>query len=483
MLLLHGLDQAGDGLAGVPDDRHVRGADLAGLRGVDVGVRDLRVRAKLSSLPVTRPSKRVPRAISPGHPLGNQQVRFLQHGDGRDRTVYARHSHMQRVAVAERTERHRVVTGGSGPLEVRSRQLPYGAASSVPGLMFLYGALASLGFSAASGVTAGLVVRHWFTERRGLAFGLVESGFGAGQFVFTPLSLFLIEAYGWRTTLVVESVLLTVVVGPLVTLLLRSTPADRGLEPYGGPDLTEIPEHHADQGGGGLTAREVLPSPLLWGLLAPFFVCGVTTTGLMDTHLVSIAHEHGASTALTGTAVSLLVAANLAGAVASGPLSDRYCARILAVLYGVRALILVLLALAPYGAWLVVISVAFGLVDFATVAPTHLITTRNFPASSLGLVFGTLSMAHQVGSALGSYLPGLLFDLTASYTPTLLGCSTALIAAVIGCLATLPGNSSAVGAVQPQPPAPAPAGEQRRSLRCPTEASNALTTATGPSPL
>ncbi|MFG2861208.1 MFS transporter [Streptomyces sioyaensis] len=325
-------------------------------------------------------------------------------------------------------------------------------ASSVPGLMFLYGALASLGFSAASGVTAGLVVRHWFTERRGLAFGLVESGFGAGQFVFTPLSLFLIEAYGWRNTLVVEGVLLTVVVGPLVTLLLRSTPADRGLEPYGGRDLTEIPEHHADQGGGGLTVREVLRSRLLWGLLAPFFVCGVTTTGLMDTHLVSIAHEHGASTALTGTAVSLLAAANIAGTVASGPLSDRYsCARILAVLYGVRALILIVLAIAPCGAWLVVISVAFGLVDFATVAPTHLIATRNFPASSLGLVFGMLSMAHQVGSALGSYLPGLLFDLTASYTPTLLGCSAALIAAMIGCLATLPGNSSAVGAVQPQP--------------------------------
>lgn len=325
-------------------------------------------------------------------------------------------------------------------------------ASSVPSLMFLYGALASLGFSAASGVTAGLVVRHWFTERRGLAFGLVESGFGAGQFVFTPLSLFLIEAYGWRNTLVVEGVLLTVVVGPLITLLLRSTPADRGLDPYGGPDLADAPEVHADQGGGGPTTREALRSPLLWGLVAPFFVCGVTTTGLMDTHLVSIAHDHGASTALTGTAVSLLAVANIAGTVASGPLSDRYsCARILAVLYGVRALILVLLALAPYGAWLVVISVAFGLVDFATVAPTHLIATRNFPAASLGLVFGLLSMAHQVGSALGSYLPGLLFDMTASYTPTLLGCSAALLAAMIGCLVTLPANSRAVGAAQPQP--------------------------------
>ncbi|MFF3910094.1 MFS transporter [Streptomyces sp. NPDC001848] len=260
-----------------------------------------------------------------------------------------------------------------------------------------------------------------------------------------PLSLILIDAYGWRTTLVVEGVLLVALVGPLVALLLRSAPADRGLEPYGGPDLTETAEPTAGRGN----VKEVLRSPLLWGLLAPFFVCGVTTTGLMDTHLVSIAHDHGASTALTGTAVSLLAAANIAGTVISGPLSDRYnCARILAVLYGTRALVLVLLALAPYGVWLVVISVAFGLVDFATVAPAHLIATRNFPAESLGLVFGLLSMAHQVGSSLGSYLPGVLHDVTGGYTPTLLGCSAALVLAMVGCLAALPGASasSRVGA-------------------------------------
>ncbi|MDP9616103.1 MULTISPECIES: MFS transporter [Streptomyces] len=328
------------------------------------------------------------------------------------------------------------------------------AASSVPGLLGLYGILATLGFSAASGVTAGLVVRHWFTERRGLAFGLVESGFGAGQFVFTPLSLFLIEAYGWRTTLVIEGILLVAAVGPLVGLLLRSAPGDSGPGPYGGPDPAD--RAGATPGRAGIRVREVLGSPLMWGLLAPFFVCGVTTTGLMDTHLVSIAHDHGASTALTGTAVGLLAAANIAGTVMSGPLSDRYhCARILALLYGTRALVLILLALAPYGVWLVVLSVAFGLVDFATVAPTHLIATRHFPVESLGLIFGLLSMAHQLGASLGSYLPGVLHDLTGSYTPTLLGCSAALLVAMIGCLVVLPGTpatsgSDATGVTEPR---------------------------------
>ncbi|MFD8624935.1 MFS transporter [Streptomyces hygroscopicus] len=139
----------------------------------------------------------------------------------------------------------------------------------------------------------------------------------------------------------------------------------------------------------------------------------------------------------------------------SGPLSDRYhCARILALLYGTRALVLILLALAPYGVRLAVLSVAFGLVDFATVA-THLIATRHFPVESLGLIFGLLSMAHQLGASRGSCLPGVLHDLTGSCTPTLLGCSAALLVAMIGCLAGLPGTpatfgSDATGVTEPR---------------------------------
>ncbi|NLU71025.1 MFS transporter [Streptomyces sp. HNM0574] len=339
-----------------------------------------------------------------------------------------------------------VVVAGLGL--VASSQAP-----DVAWLAVLYGLLASLGFSAASGVTAGLVVSQWFTTRRGVAFSFVESGFGAGQFVFVPLSLALIDAYGWSTTLAVEGAALMLVVGPLIAVLLRSAPAEKGLEPYGGPAPAPAGEEPAGGGGAG---RRVLRSPVLWALVAPFFVCGVTTTGLIDTHLVPLAHDHGNSTALTGTTVSLLAAANITGILASGPLSDRYnCARILAVLYGVRTLSLILLAMAPHGGWLVAFAVVFGLVDFATVTPTHLIATRHFPPAALGLVFGFLSMGHQLGSAVGSYVPGLLHDLTGSYTTTLIGCSAALFGATLVCLAVLPARSVAPTAAEtPEPASP-----------------------------
>ncbi|MFF2807976.1 MFS transporter [Streptomyces sp. NPDC058000] len=124
-------------------------------------------------------------------------------------------------------------------------------------------------------------------------------------------------------------------------------------------------------------------------------------------------------------------------------LSDRYsCARLLATPYGARALPLILMTLMPHGTSLVALSIAFGLVDFATVAPTHLIATRHFPTGSLGMIFGLLSMAHQVGSALGSYIPGALHNLTGSHISSLLGCAIALLAAVIDCLVLLPGQET-----------------------------------------
>ncbi|MCK7622822.1 MFS transporter [Streptomyces sp. RS10V-4] len=264
---------------------------------------------------------------------------------------------------------------------------------------------------------------------------------GAGLLAAATASTVPGLAFLWRTPLVAEGALLVVAVGPLIALALRSRPEDSGHEPYGGPDTPEAAPTQQATARGELGA--LLRSPLLWALLGPFFVCGVTTTGLMDTYMVSMCRDMGVSTGLTGTAVGAMAAANVAGTVLSGRLGDRYdCARLLAVLYGTRAVTLALMALMPTGVPLLALSAAFGLVDFATVAPTHLIAARHFPGACLGLVFGLLSMAHQVGSALGSYLPGVLHDATGSYTPALLGCAVALLAAAPVCLAARPDEAS-----------------------------------------
>jgi predicted MFS family arabinose efflux permease len=160
----------------------------------------------------------------------------------------------------------------------------------------------------------------------------------------------------------------------------------------------------------------VLTTRAFWGLALPFFVCGVTTTGMIDTHLIPFAHDHGHSPALAGGAVALLAAFNILGTLASGPLADSCDGRlILAGLYASRALTLVLLLVADAGGWLLVFGVLFGLVDFATVAPTQLLASQYFRDRSLGFVFGMIFLVHQVGSAVGAWVPGFVHDRTGSY--------------------------------------------------------------------
>jgi MFS family permease len=297
--------------------------------------------------------------------------------------------------------------------------------TSVWQLFILYGLVASIGFGAASGVTASVVVTKWFSKKKGLALGLVEAGFGAGQMVIVPSSILLINAVGWKWTVVVLGAILIVVICPVLALLLKSEPSEAGLTTYGAEEEAISIESVK------IEEKSVLAKPKrdrrFWFLLIPFFVCGVTTTGLMDTHLIPFAQYCGFTPGVTSAAVSALAAFNILGTLVSGILADRWDNRkILTFLYLARAATIVLLILLSsnvgmlnlfleYPVLLIVFSISFGLVDFATVAPTIKLLSDYFNGQSLGLLTGWLFMSHQLGSAIGSYIPGVLFDATNSY--------------------------------------------------------------------
>lgn len=303
-------------------------------------------------------------------------------------------------------------------------------------LTLLYGVAASLGFGGASGVAASVAVTRWFSTNRGLAFGVIEAGMAAGQLVLVPTSLVLIGVLGWRGTMLTLGAFSVLVVFPLLYLLLRSAPAT-GEEPYGvGPETIKetvktdpsSDERSLSAAASYTSMRAVFSSRAFWGLALPFFICGMTTTGMIDTHLVPFAHDHGFSTEVAGTAVALLAAFNILGTLASGPLADRFDnRRILATLYFVRALSLFLLLAVDEPSLLLVFGAVFGLADFAVLAPVNVLTSRYFGGYSLGLMFGVLSLCHQVGSAIGAFVPGLLYTLTGSYTVSFVVAAFALL--------------------------------------------------------
>jgi predicted MFS family arabinose efflux permease len=239
----------------------------------------------------------------------------------------------------------------------------------------------------------------------------------------------LINLLGWRQTSLLLGLAPCLTVLPLLALFLYSSPRSRGLEAFG-DDAT--PSRDVAR-----TYSSVVPEKAVWRtqdfwfLLLPFFICGMTTTGLMDTHLIPYAHDHGFSPATTGLAVSVLAAFNIFGTLVSGVLANRWDnARMLGFLYLGRAASLIVLVFVGDPIMLIVFAALFGLVDFATLAPTQLLATRLF-RGGIGTVFGYLFMSHQIGSAVGSFVPGLVYDLTGGYVASLSGATTLLLVASV----------------------------------------------------
>lgn len=311
-------------------------------------------------------------------------------------------------------------------------------------LMIIYGILASIGFGGSSNVAGTIAISNWFVEKKGLALGLMSAGTAAGQLLLVPLSLILNAQFGWKTTVVILGCFLTFIIFPLLFLFIRTYPYEKNSTAYG--DLTL--HAHDDPSSktkpkAVLSIFQLLRKKEFLFLMIPFFVCGVTTTGLMDTHLIPFAQYCGFSPTITGIAVSLLAGFNIIGTVLSGYLADRWsCRHMLAFLYGTRALSIVLLLVIVHNTslfgffisqshLLIIFAISFGVVNFATVAPTVKLATDYFKNLSVGAVVGWLYLSHQLGSALGSFLPGILFDLTGAYDISFIASIILLIAATI----------------------------------------------------
>jgi predicted MFS family arabinose efflux permease len=258
-------------------------------------------------------------------------------------------------------------------------------------------------------------------------------------------------------------VLLALGVAPVLWRRLRDRPEDLGLLPIGGP----LPAAVAAEDDGGADAgdrparadaevaglRGLLRSRGFRLLAAPFFVCGLTTTGFVDTHLIPLAQDRGIGNATAGLAVALLAAANVTGILASGPLADRVDnRRLLAAMYLTRGASFVLLLLLADAGALLAFALLFGLVDFAVVAPAQWLAARYVTPRTVGLAFGCLNAVHQLGSAIGAWLPGLAYDATGSYDDVMVAAAAVLVVASATCLALPRPRRVGVGG-QPAPAA------------------------------
>ncbi|HZR36745.1 MAG TPA: MFS transporter [Nevskia sp.] len=286
-------------------------------------------------------------------------------------------------------------------------------------LMLGWGVLVGTGSGFIAVVLAAAVVNRWFSQRRGLVMGILTASTATGQLVFLPLLAAVVEHGGWRpVALIVSGVAAAVAL--LALLLLPESPREVGQRPYGAAPGEEPPAE--PQVNPLLRALRVLGQAVrvrdFWLLFFSFFVCGLSSSGLIGTHLISACIDAGLPATSGARLLAMMGVFDLIGTTASGWLSDRYDNRLLLFFYyGLRGLALLYLpysGYAPLGLFL--FAVFYGLDWIATVPPTVRLTNQVFGVQDAPVVFGWVVAGHQLGAAVAAYGAGLLRETLGSYT-------------------------------------------------------------------
>jgi MFS family permease len=276
-------------------------------------------------------------------------------------------------------------------------------------LVLAWGVVVGIGSGMAALVLGATVVNRWFVARRGLAMGLLTASASTGQLVFLPLLASIIERHGWRPAVLLVAGA-AALAAPLVALLLRERPGDVGLAPYGAGGAAPMAPASTRPVRTALAAlAEGMRSRDFWLLAATFVICGASTNGLIGTHLVPAAHDHGIPEVRAASLLALMGVFDILGTTGAGWMSDRWSSRhLLAWYYALRGLSLLYLpyALGGRDAGLWVFAVWYGLDWIATVPPTLRLATDAFGAERAPIMFGWIAAGHQVGAAITAYAAG-----------------------------------------------------------------------------
>jgi len=284
-----------------------------------------------------------------------------------------------------------------------------------------WGVLTGIGSGAVASVLGAAVVNRWFATRQGLVMGLLSASTATGALVFLPLLAWLSREGAWRPTVLAVGIACVALL-PLVALLIPEHPGDVGTRRFGETEDTP-PAPPMKQAATAMLAFTALfrgaRDPMFWLLFGTFFVCGLTTNGLVGTHMIAFCGDHGIAPVAAAGLLSMMGFFDLFGTTASGWLTDRYDPRkLLFVYYGLRGLSLIALPFLDWSATsLTIFAVFYGLDWIATVPPTVKLANQAFGERDAPILFGWILAGHQIGAAVAAYGAGVIRDVTGTYMP------------------------------------------------------------------
>lgn len=297
----------------------------------------------------------------------------------------------------------------------------------------------TLGFMVGLGTGATLVphvslLSRWFVKRRGLAIGIMAAGSGAGMTIISPLSQALLTTIGWRTTFLFLSFATLILFG-LSAFVVRGWPKEKGLLPYGVTDsqAKEVAAGKKTVGtdDNSITLEQAMRGKDLWLVLGMRIFLSLAIF-MVNLHLVNYAVDAGLSRAAAAMLMSIVGAVSIFGKIGAGHLVDLIGSKkiVIACAAGLAAVMFWLSG--PMGGQMMQISAAiYGIAYGGSYALFNTIVADTFGVAQMGKILGVVNIGSAVGSLIGPWLAGFIFDATGSYTVAFLAAAAASLVAVV----------------------------------------------------
>lgn len=293
-------------------------------------------------------------------------------------------------------------------------------ADSVAMLHIGGGVLVGLGVAAGSfSIVLAAFARHTPPEKRSIVFGIGTAAGSAGMFIFAPISQGLIDSYGWSDSLIIMSAMMLVV--PVLAI------------PLYGSSHNALAAQKAAQQSIGNALREAFGHSSYTLLVSGFFVCGFQVA-FITAHFPAYIGDLGIDARYAVIALALIGFFNIIGSLAAGVIGQKYSKpKFLAWIYIGRSIAVAAFLLLPQTPTSVIVfAIVMGLLWLSTVPPTNGLVAIMFGTRHLGLLGGLVFLSHQIGSFLGVWLGGYLYDQFGTYNPVWwLGVALGIFAAIV----------------------------------------------------
>jgi len=274
-------------------------------------------------------------------------------------------------------------------------------------LVASWGIVVGIGTGSMALVFGGTIANRWFVKHRGLVIGIFTASTATGQLVFLPGLAHIAESSGWKTVSFTVLIACAVMI-PLVFIFLRENPASVGRLPFGAEADWQPPKPSSMSAGklAIVTLKEASSKKDFWYLFTSFFVCGLSTNGLIGTHFIPAAHDHGMMQTTAASLLALIGLFDLVGTIASGYLTDRFDPRkLLFFYYFLRGLSLFLLPVILFQSVhpsTLLFVIFYGLDWVATVPPTIMLCRTILGPDRGMVIYGWVFAAHQIGGSVAA---------------------------------------------------------------------------------